>query len=48
MNQVQSTLYLVDDHTLFREGLAFLLSNCDFISEVYEADNGRVFLDSIE
>jgi len=48
MNQLQSTLYLVDDHTLFREGLAFLLSNCDFVSEVYEADNGRVFLDSFE
>lgn len=44
----KSILYLVDDHTLFREGLAFLLSKCDFISEVYEADNGKVFLDSLD
>ena len=37
-------LYLVDDHSLFREGLKFLLSNLDFVNEIYEAENGEQFL----
>ena len=37
-------LYLVDDHSLFREGLKFLLSNLDFVREIYEAENGEQFL----
>jgi two-component system, NarL family, response regulator LiaR len=40
-------VYLVDDHNLFREGLKFLLSNDDLIAEVYEADNGKVFLENL-
>lgn len=38
------TLYIVDDHQLFREGLKFLLSGWDFISEIYEAESGEAFL----
>ena len=40
----QLKIYLVDDHSLFREGLKFLLSNLDFISEIYEAENGEQFI----
>jgi DNA-binding NarL/FixJ family response regulator len=39
------SVYIVDDHTLFREGLAFLLKNCKSISEVKEAQNGEEFLE---
>ncbi len=40
-------IFLVDDHTLFREGLVFLLSDCNYISEIYEAENGRELLKQI-
>lgn len=40
-------IYLVDDHSLFREGLHFLLKNCTFISEIYEAKNGLELLNNI-
>ena len=41
-------VYLVDDHSLFREGLRFLLSNLDFVDEVYEAENGKQFIDGLK
>ena len=41
-------IYIVDDHSLFREGLKFLLDNSEYISEIEEAENGRMFLDNIE
>lgn len=41
-------IHLVDDHSLFREGLKFLLSNCDFISQIEESENGEIFLQKIE
>ncbi len=37
-------IYIVDDHSLFREGLRFLLNNSDHISEIKEAVNGLEFL----
>lgn len=40
-------IFLVDDHTLFREGVKFLLSNDDLISEIYEAGNGKDLLEHI-
>ncbi|MDA3952602.1 MAG: response regulator transcription factor [Bacteroidales bacterium] len=40
-------IFLVDDHTLFREGLVFLLSDSNFISEIYEAENGKELLKKI-
>ena len=40
-------LYLVDDHSLFREGLRYLLTNSDLISEIKEADNGNEFLTNL-
>ena len=41
-------IYIVDDHSLFREGLRFLLGNSSYISEIKEAENGKVFLDNFE
>ncbi|MBI9068927.1 MAG: response regulator transcription factor [Salinivirgaceae bacterium] len=41
-------IYLVDDHHLFREGLAFLLSNSDDLFTVFEAINGKDLLMNIQ
>ncbi len=41
-------IYIVDDHSLFREGLHFLLSNLDFSGPVYEAGNGAEFLAGLD
>ncbi len=44
----KTTVFLVDDHQLFREGLKLLLSNISFIGDVFEASNGQEFLDALE
>lgn len=41
-------IFLVDDHSLFREGLKFLLSNTEFVSEIFEAENGAIMLKALE
>jgi len=41
-------LFLVDDHSLFREGLKFLLSNFDFVENIYEAENGAQFISALK
>ncbi|MBN2663141.1 MAG: response regulator transcription factor [Bacteroidales bacterium] len=46
MNKIN--IYLVDDHSLFREGLKLLLSKLDFVEQIYEAKNGREILDNFE
>lgn len=40
-------VYIVDDHTLFREGLRFLLTQSDVVSQVYEAKSGEEFLEHV-
>jgi DNA-binding NarL/FixJ family response regulator len=45
-NMDKLTVFLVDDHQLFREGLKLLLTNSPLIGEVYEASDGRQFLGS--
>ena len=40
-------IFIVDDHKLFREGLKLLLSMQDSINHIYEASNGREFLESL-
>jgi DNA-binding NarL/FixJ family response regulator len=45
MNNI--SVYLVDDHSLFREGLKLLLSNLDYIDNIYEAENGQQFIDGL-
>jgi len=39
---------IVDDHKLFREGLKLLLSNLDYVENVYEAGSGLEFLSLME
>jgi len=41
------SVYLVDDHSLFREGLKLLLSNLEYIDKIYEAENGQQFIDGL-
>ncbi|MDY0199621.1 MAG: response regulator transcription factor [Tenuifilaceae bacterium] len=41
-------IFIVDDHSLFREGLKFLLGSSEFVSEIMEAENGNVFLENVE
>ena len=40
-------LYIVDDHKLFREGLKLLLSTQDFVQHIYEASNGKEFVENL-
>jgi len=39
---------IIDDHTLFREGLKLLLQNFPFIDTITEAPSGEIFLEQIE
>lgn len=41
------SVYLVDDHSLFREGLRMLLSNLPYIDQIYEAENGQQFIEGL-
>jgi DNA-binding NarL/FixJ family response regulator len=41
-------IYIVDDHALFRDGLKLLLSNLDFIGEIFEANNGEEFVNGLK
>jgi len=41
------SIALVDDHTLFREGLRLLLGNLSYISTITEAGDGETFLISL-
>lgn len=40
-------IYIVDDHKLFREGLKLLLSNQEFVKHIYEASNGKEFIENL-
>ncbi|MBN2519827.1 MAG: response regulator transcription factor [Bacteroidales bacterium] len=42
------SVFLVDDHKLFREGLKLLLTNLTFIDHIYEASNGKEFLNLLD
>lgn len=46
MNKI--SIYIADDHSLFREGLKLLLSNLDYIGAVYEAENGLQFTEGLK
>jgi len=41
------SVYLVDDHALFREGLKLLLSNLGYIDQIFEAEDGQQFIDGL-
>ncbi len=40
-------IYLVDDHKMFREGLKLLLSAQDFVAQIYEASDGKEFVEHL-
>ena len=42
------TIYLVDDHNLFREGLRLLLSKVPYVEKIHEAANGQEFIDNLK
>jgi DNA-binding NarL/FixJ family response regulator len=42
------SVYIVDDHSLFREGLKLLLSTLNYIDTIYEAENGQQFIDGLK
>jgi DNA-binding NarL/FixJ family response regulator len=46
MNNI--SVYIVDDHQLFRQGLKLLLSNLDYIDNVYDAENGLQFIEDLK
>lgn len=39
---------IVDDHALFREGIHFLLSKCEFVKKIYEAEQGLQLLELLQ
>ncbi|HOT89861.1 MAG TPA: response regulator transcription factor, partial [Bacteroidales bacterium] len=41
-------IIIVDDHEIFRGGLKLLLNRLKYVSFVYEATNGQVFLEFLE
>ena len=41
-------IMIVDDHKIFRDGLKLLFSHFSFIDQIFEAANGREFLDKVE
>jgi DNA-binding NarL/FixJ family response regulator len=41
-------IYIVDDHAMFRDGLKLLLSNLDFIGEIFGANNGGEFVTGLK
>ncbi|HZL10554.1 MAG TPA: response regulator transcription factor [Prolixibacteraceae bacterium] len=47
-NQLKRKIILVDDHTLFRNGLRILLNNMENYRVTGEAANGKLFLDLLE
>ena len=42
------SIFLVDDHKLFREGLKLLLNNLQSIKTIHEACDGKEFLEKLE
>lgn len=48
MSKEKYRIILVDDHTLFRNGLRILLNNFEKYQVIAEASNGKEFLDLLE
>ena len=47
-NQTKRKVIIVDDHTLFRNGLRILLNNMENYHVIAEASNGKQFLELLE
>jgi DNA-binding NarL/FixJ family response regulator len=48
MSDIKINILIVDDHKLFREGLKLLLMNMEEIGEIWEAQDGSVFLSMLK
>lgn len=48
MNKKTTSLALVDDHTLLRNGLASLVNSFEGYEVLFEADNGREFIEQLK
>ena len=48
MNKNNSSIALVDDHSLLRNGLATLINSFDGYSVLFEADNGKDFIKQLQ
>jgi len=48
MSNKMNKIIIVDDHSLFREGIKLLIENEGFGEVIAEAENGQVFLDLLE
>jgi len=44
----KNNIIIVDDHALFRSGLITLLSDLEEIGTIYEASNGKIYLNMID
>lgn len=47
MNAKYTNVAIVDDHALFRKGLKMLINNIAFHEVTMEAENGRLFIDTL-
>jgi DNA-binding NarL/FixJ family response regulator len=45
MNPEKINIVITDDHNLFRKGIRALISEFNFVGEVYEAENGKMLLE---
>jgi len=43
-----SIITIVDNHKLFREGVEIILKQFDFVEKVYQASNGKEYLDMLD
>jgi two-component system invasion response regulator UvrY len=48
MNNTTTNIALVDDHVLLRNGLASLIENFDGYTVLFEADNGKHFIEQLK
>ena len=48
MNNLKTGIALVDDHILLRDGLATLIENFDGYTVLFQADNGRDFIEQLK
>jgi len=42
------SIFIVEDHYYFRQGIILTVEDFDFVKQVFEAENGREFLNSLE
>ena len=48
MNKNNTSIALVDDHSLLRNGLAALINSFEGYTVLFEADNGKDFINQLQ